>query len=405
VAPTRRRRTGLIVASLVVIAALAAGLVVVLVNRGGDEGGYEFGAVDLGDATATVITETEGEPRQLDDGETIEADWILEVGQGVPVTLELVGGGLLRFDAGARVTFADLAAAEGEGEGEDGGGDGGPPEPAVEVDTGRIWYNPGGPDAADPVQVTFPGGSVTSEANPVGLECADVCDVAAPAGGVSLATEAGDELEPGPDEVVVVPASAEGDLDLRTDDEPSDWVRDNVDADAEAGLPESEPVETPGVLGLAVLEGGYFVDTTVTSAPSGDPIPTELQWPEGENQGFSGTIADDGCTVPPCDFTIELSDGTSGTGRIDNGSATLSMSEPTDCYDETFTDVIIPGIGTQAFEGTLEVTDARRSGDHWVATSLEGTGTFTSTLTTPCNPGETLGTSTSEATVSATGGT
>jgi hypothetical protein len=80
---------------------------------------------------------------------------------------------------------------------------------------------------------------------------------------------------------------------------------------------------------------------------------------------------------------------------------TLDFTQPIDCFDETFTTVVVAGIGVTTVHADLTVTDVRQDDGRWVATAVEGTGTLAATLSTPCNEGETLGTATSPVTFSA----
>jgi hypothetical protein len=96
----------------------------------------------------------------------------------------------------------------------------------------------------------------------------------------------------------------------------------------------------------------------------------------------------------PCDVPVTANDGASGTARVEGGTVNLSFTQPIDCYDETMTSVVVPDIGTTAVQASLRITEDVLVSDRWEATALDGSGTVAATLATPCNPGETLGTST-----------
>ena len=75
------------------------------------------------------------------------------------VTVDLEGGGVVRFDTGASVTFIDEAidAETGERDGDS--------EPALQILAGRAWVNPAD---GTTIEVRLPGGRATTVANPGG---------------------------------------------------------------------------------------------------------------------------------------------------------------------------------------------------------------------------------------------
>jgi hypothetical protein len=376
-----------------VVAAVVAGVVVV--RGGGDDTAYAFGQVGEATGGAIVRTASDEEGRPLEAGETVLAGWVIEAAGDAAVTVELAGGGVVRFEGGAELTFADLARDPETGETT------GRSDPKIEVAGGRTWVNPAGEPKSAAIEVQIPEAVVASEGNPVALDCTAACQVEAPAGGVTLTTSGGQEAAPAPNEIVTVEGGDS--LDLSIEDEPSDWARENLDADVAADMPVPETVDTPGIKGAAVLAGTYIVSLDVTGAPSGDAIPSELQYNQGEAYTVNLVVDGSGCAAVPCDVTVTADEGATGTAHVENASIALSFTQPIDCYDETFTDVLVPGIGTTTVEATLQVAEVRQDADRWRISSFDGSGTVASALSTPCNEGETLGTATSPITVSGSG--
>jgi hypothetical protein len=380
-------------AALVVVA-LAVGAFVVF---GGDDGGaYTFGTVARASGSATVTTRTGAAPRALEEGETVIAGWVVATTGDSAVTLELAGGGVVRFDKGATLTFADEAADPETGRAE------GRSKPAIQIQGGRTWVNPAGDAASSAIALAAGNGDVTTSGNPVAIDCTAACQVEAPAGGVTLTTDGGRTAAPGPDEAVTL---APGDsVQLTTAEGPSEWAQQNLDADAEAGLPEPEADDGSGVRAGAVANGTYRLSLDVTGPPSGDAIPQDLEYAQGASYTVNLVVDGSACVTVPCDVTVTADEGATGTARVENGVVMLSFTQPINCYDETMTTVVVPDIGVTTVQASLVVLDAQPvgEGETWVANAFQGTGTLAATLTTPCNAGETLGTATSTIAVSGT---
>jgi hypothetical protein len=375
-----RRRWLVVAAALVAVTAAAVGAFVVLAGLDGD-GGYAFGTVGTaaGDATVRVGDDA---ARPLEKGETVKAGWVIEAPGEAALTVELTGGGVVRADSGATLSFVDLAARSGEGE----------PAPAIEVAAGRTWFNPANEAASSVVVLAIPDATVVTTGNPVAVDCTQACSVEAPAGGVTLTTSADLDVSPAPNEIVTV--SGADALELITGDAPSAWAGQNMNADDEAGLPRPTPVESTGVKGTAVANGTYRLELTVDGDPTGDPIPSELTFELGQTYTVDLVVDGSSCVAAPCDVPVTANDGATGTARVEGGTVTLSFTQPIDCYDETMTSVVVPDIGTTAVQASLRITEVVLAGDRWEATALDGSGTVAATLATPCNPGETRGTST-----------
>ncbi len=307
--PARKRRWLVPLLALLLAAAVAAGAFVVLAGGDGD-GGYVFGTVATATGDARVRTGEGGGARPLEEGESVEAGWVVEAPTDSAVTLELAGGGIVRFDSGAILSFVDLAQ---RGENED------EPTPAIEVDGGRAWLNPVNVPASAAVALEIPEATVVTTGNPVAVDCTSTCGVEAPAGGVTLTTDADLDASPGPNEIVTV-QSADA-LEVATGSGLSAWAGQNTNADSEDGLPEPEAVENnTGVKGTAVADGTYNLTLAVTGDPAGDPIPDDLKF--FPQQTFTVDLVADGssCVTVPCDVNVTANDGATGTARIENGS-------------------------------------------------------------------------------------
>jgi len=99
---------------------------------------------------------------------------------------------------------------------------------------------------------------------------------------------------------------------------------------------------------------------------------------------------------------VTAAEGASGSARVADGTVTLSFAQQIDCYDESYTSVVVPGIGSTTVQATATVGGVIDDNGRWRISSFAGTGTISTTLETRCNDGDTLGTSTSATTV--TGG-
>ena len=390
--PPRHRRRWLFAGlGAVAVGALAAGAFVLLRANQGDEG-YVFGTV--GSAAGDVVVHTgDDEPRPLVEGESIEAGWVVEAPGASTVTVNLADGGVVRFDSGATLTFVDRAEMS---------GDKGDPRPAIEMNGGRTWVNPAGDGPSADIGLDIPAASVALSGNPVALDCTSTCTVEAPGGGVTVTTDGDLDAAPGPNENLQVKDGTT--LAVTTAEGPSAWAQQNLDADAQAGLPAPEAVDAPGIKGTAVADGTYALTLTVTGDPSGDAIPPELTFMNGKQFTVNLVVDGSGCVTVPCDVNVTADDGATGTARIEAGTINLSFTQPIDCYDESFTTVVVPGIGTTAVQAQLNITDVSQEGERWVASAVTGEGTVAANLGTRCNEGETLGTSTSPMTLSGAGG-
>lgn len=377
--PSRRRRWVLPALAVVLVAALAAGAFVVL--GGGEDDAYAFGTV--GSASGALVRTGGGEARDLEEGETVRAGWVIEAAGGNAVTVELAGGGVVRADSGATLSFVEGAQRSGEGS---------DPAPGIEVAGGRTWLNPVNEAASSAVALEIPEATVVTTGNPVAIDCTAACGVEAPAGGVTVTTTGDLDAAPAPNEIVTVQGADA--LGLTTGTGPSAWAGQNLDADTADGLPAPVPVETTGVKGTAVADGTYKLNLVVNGDPTGDPIPDELTFVNGQNFTVDLVVDGSGCVTVPCDVPVSANDGATGTARIENGAVNVSFTQPIHCYDESFTDVVVPDIGTTAVQASLRITEVTLVGERWEATSLDGEGTVAATLSTPCNAGETLGTAT-----------
>lgn len=374
--------------ALLFVAAVAVGAVVM---TGEDNPNYEFG--EVGEVSGgAVVRAGDGEPaRPLEAGETVLAGWTIEAPDNASVTVDLAAGGVARLDSGATLVFVDQAVDPETGDRT------GESEPALRVGEGRVWINPAGPEAAATVDVQIPGGGVESSGNPVAVDCTATCTLEAPAGGVVVRTSRGTTVTPAALEVVTV-AAAES-FDLAVSDAASAWATENLEADEAAGLPDPRPDDAPGIVDSAILDGAYAMALEVVGAPTGDAIPTALQYPAGETYTLELVADGSACDPGSCPVPVSLTDGATGTARVADGVVDLTFSQPIDCYDEAYTSVVVPGIGTTTVTATLQVGDVDHDGERWVVRTFEGDGTVAAALTTPCNPGDTLGTSTSAVTI------
>jgi hypothetical protein len=382
-----RERAGhlLFLGLAVIVVALASGALLAL----GDDGGpatVELGESARVDAGTTVRSGARTRP--LGPGEAVVAGDVVQAPTDGSVTIDLEGGGVVRFDTGASVTFIDEAIDPESGELD------GDSEPVLQILAGRAWVNP----ADDtPVEVRLPGGRATTTANPLAIECPGDCSLQAPAAGVAIDTDSGGDAAPAPTEIVTL--RADGSMSLATGSPDTAWAQQNLDADRTAGLREPEPGDEPGVVASAVLDGVYPVRIEVVGPPEGDPLPDALLYGAGET--YTLELHADGSACPPtsCQVPVTAPDGASGTADVRGGALAVTFSQPIDCYDETRNNVVVAGIGTTTVTGTLQVSAVAQDGTRWRVTASAGTGTVSTTLTTPCNPGDVLGMSTSPTSV------
>ncbi len=383
----RERAGQLLFAGLAVaVVALASGALLALGDDGGGPATVELGQTARVDAGTTVRSGARTRP--LAAGDAVVAGDVVQAPTDGSVTIDLEGGGVVRFDTGASVTFIDEAIDPESGELD------GDSEPVLQILAGRAWVNP----ADDtPVEVRLPGGRATTTANPLAIECPGDCSLQAPAAGVAIDTDSGGDAAPAPTEIVTL--RADGSMSLATGSPDTAWAQQNLDADRTAGLREPEPGDEPGVVASAVLDGVYPVRIEVVGPPEGDPLPDALLYGAGE--AYTLELHADGSACPPtsCQVPVTAPDGASGTADVRGGALAVTFSQPIDCYDETRNNVVVAGIGTTTVTGTLQVSAVTQDGTRWRVTASAGTGTVSTTLTTPCNPGDVLGTSTSPTSV------
>ncbi|HKY67636.1 MAG TPA: hypothetical protein VJM49_14745, partial [Acidimicrobiales bacterium] len=360
-----------------------------LVSLTGDEAQvYTYGTVREVATGATVRTADGDEP--LAEGDELAAGSTVQVPAEGSVAIDLAGGGVVRLDAGARVAFLDDAVDPETGELT------GDSEPALEMSAGRAWINP--PDGT-PLEVRLAGGTVTTDANPVGVECAGECTVESPAAGVEIDADGGGTARPVAGEVVTLRSDAS--LALGEGTAITEWAQQNLDADAAADLPEPEATDDPGVRASAVLDGSYPFRIDVVTGPEGDALPPALVYSAGETYNLQLGAAGSACPPTSCDVEVTAADGAAGTARVGGGTIEVSFDQKIDCYDESYTSVVVPSIGTTTVTATLTVAGVVDEGGRWRVTSASGPGTISTTLTTPCNAGDALGTSTSTTNVTA----
>ena len=382
-----RQRVGqLLFASLAVAVAVLAS--VTLLTLDGDDGlrTVTLGRVGAVEPGATVRTGAASRP--LEVGDEILAGDVVQAPPDGKVTVELEGDGVVRFDTGASVTFTDeaLDAETGERQGDS--------EPSLQVLAGRAWINP--PDGTT-VEVQIPGGRATSVANPIALECPGDCTLHAPAAGIDIDSDGGGDAAPTPTELVTL--GSDGSMTLAVDAAETAWARENLDADRGAGLPEPEAGDEAGVVASAVFDGTYALRIDVTGAPAGDPLPDALLYGVGES--YSLDLRADGSACPPtsCELPVTAADGATGTADVGDGTLAVVFTQPINCYDESRDNVVVASIGTTTVTATMLVGEVVQDGPRWRIVTTSGSGTVSTTLTTPCNPGDVLGTSSSTTTV------
>jgi hypothetical protein len=376
-------RAGHLLSAVLAVAVVALASAALLAR--GDDGGpetVELGQVAAVDAGTTVRSGARTRP--LSAGDAVAAGDVVQAPRDGSVPIDLDGGGVVRVDTGASLTFIDDAIDPETGELD------GDSEPVLEILAGRAWVNP---SDDIPLEVRLPGGRATTAANPLAIECPGDCTLHAPAAGVAIDTASGGDAAPAPTEVVTL--RADGTMSLATASPETPWARQNLDADRAAGQPEPELGDEPGVVASAVLDGVHPVRIEIVGAPGGDPLPDALVYGPGET--YTLELQADGRACPPtsCQVPVTAPDGASGTAEVGGGTIAVTFSQQIDCFDETRSNVVVAGIGTTTVTGTLQVGAVVQDGTRWRVTASAGTGTVSTTLTTPCNTGDVLGTSTS----------
>jgi hypothetical protein len=320
----------------------------------------------------------------------LEAGTVIEAGDAVrapadgAVAIALDGGGVVRFDSGASITFIDEAIDPETGQRD------GESRPVFEVLAGRVWVNPA--DGAA-VEVVLPGGRVTSEHNPVAIECPGDCSLQAPAGGVDIDADSGADAAPAPSEIVDL--RSDGGMGLQIGVAETPWATQNLEGDRADGLDAPVATETPGVVASAVLDGSYPFRIDVVGEAQGDALPDALRYGAGET--YSLDLAADGSACPPtsCQVPVTAADGATGSADVGGAAITVTFTQPINCYDEARQNVVVAGIGTTTVTASLQVGNVAQDGTRWRITTASGSGSVATNLTTPCNPGDVLGTSTS----------
>src|ERR671916_1590493 len=389
-ASDRRLGWQLLIAGLVLVVVAGAVAVLAIQSRG-DGDAHAFGEVSAVTGDVVVRPGSGADLRVLEVGDQVVAGGLADAPAGATATIDLAGNGVVRIDSGTRLRFVDLAVDPDTGERDRAS------EPAVDISGGRAWLIPGAADDGVRVRAHIADGVVESEGHPVAIDCTTACTVEAPTGGVTVTTDEGVEMSPTANEVVRVGPGTALDVDLAG--APSTWARQNLDADEEAGLPAPSATDGPGIVGSAVLDGTYAVAITVVGPPTGDPIPTALQYPDGETYALELDADGSSCAAPPCAVPVTGADGASGTAQLRDREVALTFGLPIDCYDESYTSVVVPGIGTTAVTASLAIEAVDFDGERWHVRRVSGTGTIAATMNTTCNPGDVLGTSTSPITI------
>ena len=382
----RQRAGQLLFAGLALAVAALASVTLLMID--GDDGPQTVALGEVGAAGAGATVRSGAASRPLEAGEQIVAGDVVQAASAGAVTVDLEGGGVVRFDTGASVTFIDDAidAETGERDGDS--------EPALQILAGRAWVNPAD---GTTIEVRLPGGRATTVANPVAIECPGDCTLHAPAAGVDIDSDGGGDAAPIPTEIVTL--RADGSMSLGIDSPETAWAQQNLDADRSAGLPDAELGDEPGVVASAVFDGAYPLRIDVTGTPAGDPLPEALIYGAGES--YSLELHADGSACPPtsCELPVTAADGATGTADVGGGTVTVTFTQPINCYDESRDNVVVAGIGTTTVTAELAVGGVAQDGPRWRVLTSSGTGTVSTTLTTPCNPGDVLGTSSSSTSV------
>ncbi len=382
----RQRAGQLLFAGLALAVAALASVTLLMIDGDDSPRTVALGEVWAAGAGATVRSGAASRP--LEAGEQIVSGDVVQAASAGAVTVDLEGGGVVRFDTGASVTFIDDAidAETGERDGDS--------EPALQILAGRAWVNPAD---GTTVEVRLPGGRATTVANPLAIECPGDCTLHAPAAGVDIDSDGGGDAAPIPSEIVTL--RPDGGMSLAVDSPETAWAQQNLDADRSAGLPDAEPGDDPGVVASAVFDGVYPFRIDVTGAPTGDPLPEALIYGAGES--YSLELHADGSACPPtsCELPVTAADGATGTADVGDGTLTVRFTQPINCYDESRDNVVVAGIGTTTVTAELAVGGVTQDGPRWRVLTSSGAGTVSTTLTTPCNPGDVLGTSSSSTSV------
>jgi hypothetical protein len=364
--PRRRPRWPVLAGAGAAVAIVVAAAVVV---RGAEEPGAEQPVATAVSPAGTLVRESDGaDARPLDRGETVMAGWRLEAAGDVG-TLRLEGGGLVRFGGGARVTFAAGAASAGTRRS---------PRPAISIEAGQLWFNPGGDTRSTAVVLKAGSLTVTSTGNPVAVDCSDACAVEAPAGGATVRTR-GLAVTPAVGEVVV-------DRDavvVRAAGGPSGWSAANLTEDA-GDLPQPRVRDAAGVAGEAVPATFYALDLAITGPGEGGDLGAAVAWRPGERHTLDATVDTPACHTLPCSTRISSFDRLDGGGtgpdrvgvvRVGDGRMAITLDRPIGCLDAA--GAVTTPVGTTSITADLVVTESThdRATGRWTATGMTGTGT------------------------------
>jgi hypothetical protein len=384
----RSHRAGgrLLVIGLVLVA-VAVGSLIIEATRSTGPDRYVFGTVDSSTSDVTLQTGAtgSGEPTTLSPGDDVLAGSVVETTGDGSAVIDLEGGGIVRVEGDARVVFLDLAADPQTGEMT------GRAEPMVQVDGGRVWIHPA---ESGPLEIQVPGGVLATSGAPVAVDCDPVCTIEAPAGGVTATTRSGNEVTPGPGELLAI--TSDHGFDATFTDAPSGWITESLDADRAAGITAPDADEAAGIRSSAHFGGTFALTFDVTGEPEGDAIPEALTYHEGGDYAVTVLADATRCEAPPCTVPISGLRGGAGSAEVADGSVAVTFNQDIDCFDQDNTTVVVPAIGTTTVEATLAVDEAEFEGGRWVVTSLAGDGTVSAALTKKCNPSDVLGSATSE---------
>jgi hypothetical protein len=371
----RSRRWPLVLATLGLVAALGVAAGVVVARRG-SEPPTEVGTVRSAGG-ARVRTAEGAERRDLEEGETVLYGWTVEAGDGSGVVIDLGAGGVLRFDEGAELTFTAT------GSGDEG-------DPTALLNGGRTWFNPAGVTESEALALATDDIRLRSNGPPMAVDCTVTCTAEAPAGGVKVSTGDGVNVAPATDEAVMV--TSDGGLVIRTIDEPSPWVRENLEADAAALPPAPNGLRNAGVTAGAMPARAYALDVAVTGDGEGIALHPSLTWQRGQTAHYDAVVDAEPCPQVPCDVlvtaTIERNGATlmfEGTLHIENRSVDLTLTRPVECPASSTTGVPAHPVGTSTITADLAVSEAAYddASQDWIATVMGGPGTATVEITDP----------------------
>jgi hypothetical protein len=337
--------------------------IAVLVTGPGDEAPGDVGTVRSASG-ARVRTSDGAEPRALKDGEAVRYGWAVEAGDSPGVEIDLAAGGVLRFDGGATLTFT--AASESGGSG-----------PRVDIVGGRTWFNPAGVRESAALVLRTEVITLSSTRHPVALDCTIGCTVEAPAGGVKVSAEDGVNVAPVTDEALMI--TGDGGLVMRTIDQPSAWVQQNLEADA-ATLPPPDPARVDGVTAGALPAAAYALDLAISNDGEGDALHPSVMFRRGQTAHYEATVDTVSCPQAPCDVPVSATSqrvattlSLSGSFHIENRSMALTLNRPVDCPGPT--PARAAGTVTITVDMTISEAAYNKDSQHWIATVMGGPGT------------------------------